>query len=802
MISNLKDNKKRITAIVIAAVLAIAAVAGIAAGVRATTSSTVPVVPVSQLNYGEYLDWQNSITGIITTDAEQAIYLSDTEKVEEVVVEEGQSVHKGDVLLRYDISSTKLNLEKEKINRERIELSIDVAKQNIKTLENTSPVSDSDEIGFMEDFEELAMEETLKKAKVHKKELKADAKPVEDDPEDTMLGTEEYPYTFLCEGDSVIITKEFIAKWQKLAKKRKVKQLYIALQTRDKAMHLQKAWITDIMLLNSKYDVEVDLTTGETSYAKINDPAEMAKLLRKVLRNVPEDERGAWLAVMMDKLLITTEKEEKKKERGELLAEMLSELNREDQEEFSEAAARMDEKAISSVFKSLSENLTEEDVARIDADAVAGILTLLLKNMSKEQIRAMDADLLASFLNNLSTEQLSVLGTDQVAEILIGMDEDQLREVMNKLLDAREEEVSQILQDYKDEHKQESGGNEGQESGGNEGGQTGGNEGQETGGNEGQETGGNEGQETGGNEGGQTGAGEEQQPGESAGQGGAAEAGSGSSAGETVPSTSPSPTESDGDDGQLLTEDMTYTSDELAVAKREAREKLRDLELDMKESDIKIKKAQKALDEGVVRANMNGVVKNVGDPDSPPTDGSPFLTVAGSEGLFVRSGVKESRLGSVKEGDMVTVTSWQTGGRYDAEIKSISPYPDTTGMFDDEQTETYFPFTASVLDENAVLENGDWVEVSYSSNSSGESSEGAMTIMKAFVREEGTKKYVYVRDENNRLKKQYIITGTLSDSGYEVIDGITESDWVAFPYGKSVKEGARTREGTLDELYE
>ena len=64
-------NKKRITAAVIAAVLIFAAVAGIASAVRATTSSTVAVVPVSDLNYGNYLEWQNSVSGKITTEAEQ-----------------------------------------------------------------------------------------------------------------------------------------------------------------------------------------------------------------------------------------------------------------------------------------------------------------------------------------------------------------------------------------------------------------------------------------------------------------------------------------------------------------------------------------------------------------------------------------------------------------------------------------------------------------------------------------------------------------------------------------------------------
>ena len=177
MMDKLQGNKKRITAALAAVVLLFAAIAGIAAAVRATTASTVAVIPVSDLNYGVYLDWQNSVSGRITTEAEQDIYLSDTEKVQEVAVQEGQAVREGDVLLRYDTESTRLNLEKEKVKREKIELDIEVAKENIKTLENASAVSDGGDFGLIGDFVEADPAEVLAKAAVHEKVLRADAKP-------------------------------------------------------------------------------------------------------------------------------------------------------------------------------------------------------------------------------------------------------------------------------------------------------------------------------------------------------------------------------------------------------------------------------------------------------------------------------------------------------------------------------------------------------------------------------------------------------------------------------------------------
>ena len=886
----LSKRGKRITAAVAAVVIGAAAVFGIGTAVRKTTSASVPVIQVSAINYGLWLDWENSVTGVITSDAEQSIYLSDTEKVKEVLVTEGQAVHKGDVLMKYDTKSTKLNLEKEKVNRERIELGIEVARENIRTLENISPISDGGDIFLPGDFLGIeAFTDTLKKAEVYKKTLKKDAKPANEDPEDLTLGTEDNPYLFLCEGDSVTITADFIRQWQRIAKKAKMKKLYIALQKRDKNMELQRAWMTDVMLLDPEYSLEVDLSTGQVGFASFNDEVRMAKLLKKILSDVPEDERAQWLAVMLDKLFIFTEREDESRERGKFFAQMIGELAREDRAEFAAAAALLDEETLSLLFKSL----TPEQIEKVEEEASASILTMLLTNMTEEKIRAMDPEVLSAFVSKLTADQLTALDTDTLCAVLSALDEEQLTAVIEGLSDEKRQEIRAILQKYEEEHSQseegageeggsgsgegseggegsgsgESGGsgngdNSGSGSGGN-GGESDGGSGSGNGGNSGENEGGS-GSGNGGNGGnsegsggsggssgdhsgsgdsgdghnssgdngsgsdetgsGETAGGEESGSGSEGNGNGPADAGTeglddtgrlsgGSMAdGGAAPSTAPSPSISGGGQpgggqsggGQLISYDSEYTSDELAQAKREERQKLLDLELDLKESDIKIRQAQRAVDSGVVTAAMNGVVKSVSEPDAPPTDGSAFLVVAGAEGLYLKSGIKESMLGQVMEGDIVTVTSWQNGGQYEAEIKSISPYPDSSGMFDDSSSQTYYPFTASILDSNAVFESGEWVEVTYTASADSESiseSDNTLTIMKAFVREEDNKKYVYIRGEDGKLKKQYVVTGTLSDSGYEILSGLSSTDWIAFPYGKNVKEGAKTREGSLEDLY-
>ena len=59
-----------------------------------------------------------------------------------------------------------------------------------------------------------------------------------------------------------------------------------------------------------------------------------------------------------------------------------------------------------------------------------------------------------------------------------------------------------------------------------------------------------------------------------------------------------------------------------------------------------------------------------------------------------------------------------------------------------------------------------------------------------------------MRNEEGLLEKRFIQVGKdLWGSYTEVVSGLTADDWVAFPYGKDVRDGAPTREGTWEDLY-
>ena len=79
----------------------------------------------------------------------------------------------------------------------------------------------------------------------------------------------------------------------------------------------------------------------------------------------------------------------------------------------------------------------------------------------------------------------------------------------------------------------------------------------------------------------------------------------------------------------------------------------------------------------------------------------------------------------------------------------------------------------------------------------------AWYLQKFLIRSENGRNYVYKRGEDGLLVKQYITTGKiLWNELYEIRGGLSMDDYVAFPYGRDVVDGAETVEATPDQLYE
>ena len=240
-----------------------------------------------------------------------------------------------------------------------------------------------------------------------------------------------------------------------------------------------------------------------------------------------------------------------------------------------------------------------------------------------------------------------------------------------------------------------------------------------------------------------------------------------------------------------------YTSAELTAMKTEKQEEIKQLQFDIKMGKAELKIMQKEASDGKVIAEFDGVVSDILEPVAAMESGEPLMKVTGGGGYYVEGTVSELALDTIQIGQTVTVNSWDTGAVYDGTIVEIGSYPVEDQGYGS-QNSSFYPYRV-FIDESADLQEGFYVSMTCQT---AEQAAGTLYLQNAFLRSEGNRSYVYVRNADGLLEKRYLECGVSTD-GYmtPVHSGITEEDFVAFPYGREIVEGAPTYEGTDQDLY-
>lgn len=224
------------------------------------------------------------------------------------------------------------------------------------------------------------------------------------------------------------------------------------------------------------------------------------------------------------------------------------------------------------------------------------------------------------------------------------------------------------------------------------------------------------------------------------------------------------------------------------------------LELDVRQSDLEILKLEKKVSKQIVYSKLDGTVSYVGDPITGTYEGEGFVTVESEDGFYVTGAVSELMLDQVEEGTILNCSSYESGS-FEAEVINVSEYPISSGNYygSGNPNVSHYLFSATISDKSLMLSDSEWLNITLQSDVP---QAGSIVLPKAFVRTEDGVSFVY-KDDNGVLKKQILDIGGNTDGGYSVLvnGGITREDRIAFPYGKTVKDGAITKEGTLDELY-
>ena len=242
-----------------------------------------------------------------------------------------------------------------------------------------------------------------------------------------------------------------------------------------------------------------------------------------------------------------------------------------------------------------------------------------------------------------------------------------------------------------------------------------------------------------------------------------------------------------------------YTAAQIAEMRNQKQKEIKDLEFQIKMADAEYKIMQTEVSDGSVRATVDGEVVSLLSEEEAKMTMQPILKVSGGGGFYVEGSVSELEKDKMVIGQEVTINDWNTGMTYVGYVESIGDFPGSEDYYNgiNNPNASYYPFRVFV-DGSADLQEGRYVSVMYSAGTS----EHGIYLENPFIRTEQGRSYVYVRGEDGKLEQRLVTTGkSLWGSYTEILSGISETDYIAFPYGKNVKDGAPTQEGDMSDLY-
>lgn len=710
--------KKWIVAFIAAGVLLLGGVTVYA--VKTSSQSTVKVVSVSDMSGGG--GWSdNSLSGNITSDVSQNIYLADSQTVKKIHVKEGDTVKIGDDLLTYDMTLENLDLEMKKLEKQGIELNIEKAKREITKLKNTKPSSDNDneDPGFDipedpgEEPENPSMEPE-EPAEAYQ-ELTAEAEPYMGE------GTVEEPYHFLCAADGAILGS-FLNRMAE-------EQCFFVIEVREGDVsngELLKIWGQKI--------TEDDFQVADTDRFQVNlekETDDSDGQLPEDLKAVAVLEKGAsaYQGDGTEKKPLTYLVKKDGIVKGSFF------LERKEDGKYFRIEVREEN---GDLIKAWEQNGADEDFAS-DVKEDGEYLVDLSKKQSGE------------------TPGEPTEPTDPSEPTKPGESPEPPEPSNPEEKPTKPSVLPEVTPGENSEPTPEAGNP----------------------------------QETAGQE--NTVDGMSTKKNSAAIRYLTVTSVMGSGSRKVITTDTGSDTTGSGDAG------TSYggTAAEIQQQIKDKEKEIRDYQLDIKEANLEIKDIQKKLNNQTIKSTLNGVVKTVGDPEKESNDGKPLIQVVSSEGLYVQGTVSESKMNKLKVGATLSGYSYDNGVSFTAEVREISPYPSDNGQ--DGANASSYPFTAYIADASG-LSNNSWAELTLLDEGDGQGQ--GIYLEKPFVRTENGQYYVMKDDGTGHLTKQIVQVGGIQyGSSYQITGGLSMDDKITFPYGKDVREGAKTEEGTLDDLY-
>lgn len=229
---------------------------------------------------------------------------------------------------------------------------------------------------------------------------------------------------------------------------------------------------------------------------------------------------------------------------------------------------------------------------------------------------------------------------------------------------------------------------------------------------------------------------------------------------------------------------------------------LKEAELNLKSKEQEVAKSENVLQNADVKSPVTGRVQEISENGTDNYGNPlPYITIQQSGSYRVKGTLGELQRGGIMEGSRMRIVSRTDESVYWLGTVSLVDYENPTqenannmyyGMSTDEMTtSSKYPFYIELDNtDGLILGQHVYLEV--------EKEEGEVTgipLSMAFIcyNDDGSA-YVWAENSRGKLEKRTVTLGNLNDmmGTISVLEGLTETDYIAFPDGELCQEGAPT----------
>lgn len=236
---------------------------------------------------------------------------------------------------------------------------------------------------------------------------------------------------------------------------------------------------------------------------------------------------------------------------------------------------------------------------------------------------------------------------------------------------------------------------------------------------------------------------------------------------------------------------------------------LKETQLKIKTKEAEVKKSEDILENATVTAPVTGRVQAINEGGSMQGgengEPAPYITIQKSGAYRVKGILGELQRGGITEGSKIKILSRTDAARTWTGTVSLVDYENPVkdngqgyGVVvmgsaggDEMAAASRYPFYVK-LDSTEGLLMGEHV---YMELDSGDAQGFAVSVDGSFlVMDDNGNAYVWAENNHSKLEKRKVTLGEYNEmmNTYEITDGLTAEDYIAFPDSNVCKEGVRT----------